>query len=240
MDKADREQWGIREGDDVYGVDGGRFGTVRATKPGYLVVERGFFFPTDYYVPTEAVASYEDGAVHLIVTKDAALGLGWDAEPTATIDPVAGSHATGVGAGIPAEVVASVEVAHVSLHAEELTATTRPVVLGKVRIGKEVVEEERVIEVPVTEERLRVQRRSVEGPLEDGESHLKEGPVVEVPIRGEEVELRAQVRVAEEVEIAKEAVRRTEQVAGTVRREEVRIAERVDANVADARRDRSA
>jgi uncharacterized protein (TIGR02271 family) len=49
--------------------------------------------------------------------------------------------------------------------------------------------------------------------------------VIEVPIMGEEVELHKRVRVAEEVEIGKEAVQRTERVAGTVRREEVRVTE---------------
>ncbi|CAA9556917.1 MAG: hypothetical protein AVDCRST_MAG49-2144, partial [uncultured Thermomicrobiales bacterium] len=45
------------------------------------------------------------------------------------------------------------------------------------------------------------------------------------PVRGEEVELTRTARVAEEVEVSKEAVQRTERVAGTVRREEVRVQE---------------
>ncbi|CAA9586856.1 MAG: hypothetical protein AVDCRST_MAG19-4970 [uncultured Thermomicrobiales bacterium] len=52
---------------------------------------------------------------------------------------------------------------------------------------------------------------------------------MDVPIMGEEVSLQKTVRVAEEVEIGKEAVQRTEQVAGTVRREEVSIEEVSDA-----------
>jgi len=42
-------------------------------------------------------------------------------------------------------------------------------------------------------------------------------------VRGEQVELEKRVRVAEEVEVGKEAVQRTERVGGTVRREEVRV-----------------
>ncbi len=34
-----------------------KVGTVAAVYPGYIVVEKGFFFPTDYYIPMSAVAS---------------------------------------------------------------------------------------------------------------------------------------------------------------------------------------
>ena len=59
-----------------------------------------------------------------------------------------------------------------------------------------------------------------------------------VPDRGEEVELRRRARVAEEVEVGKEAVRRTERVGGTVRREEVRVEEDVDIDADEPSRNR--
>jgi uncharacterized protein (TIGR02271 family) len=85
-----------------------------------------------------------------------------------------------------------------------------------------VVEEERTLDVPVTEERVRVTRRTVDraGTADDGA--FTEG-TIDVPVRGEQVELEKRVRVAEEVEVGKEAVQRTERVGGTVRREEVRV-----------------
>jgi hypothetical protein len=72
----------IREGADVYGSDGGRVGSVVQVLPDHLVVEKGFFVPTDYYVPAAAVASCDGGKVDLNVTKEEALDRGWDAEPT--------------------------------------------------------------------------------------------------------------------------------------------------------------
>jgi hypothetical protein len=71
----------ISEGTDVYGSDGEKVGSIVAVRPNYLVVEKGFFFPTDYYIPVASVASVEEGRVHLAVTKDAALNQGWDAVP---------------------------------------------------------------------------------------------------------------------------------------------------------------
>ncbi len=269
MDMEGR-QFQITEGTDVYGSDGEKVGSVVAVQPNYVVVEKGFFFPTDYYIPTSAVASADQGQVYLSVTKDEALNQGWDAEPsggyvadvggTATtgttyetdVAPVAMGSTTLGGTtdmGMESDVVrsdAGLDVAAtgataastsrvetgetiaVPVHEEELTAVTRQREIGEVEIQKDVVAEQRTIEVPVTEERVRVERRVVDRPVDASDATAFEEGVIEVPIRGEEVQLQKQVRVAEEVEIGKEAVQRTEQVTGTVRREEVRINE-VDA-----------
>ena len=72
----------IINGAEVFGADGEKLGTVAAVYPGYIVVEKGFFFPTDYYIPMSAVASYDNDQVYLNLAKDAALNSGWDAQPT--------------------------------------------------------------------------------------------------------------------------------------------------------------
>ena len=259
----------ITEGTDVYGSDGDKVGSVVAVQPSYVVVEKGFFFPTDYYIPTSAVASYDDGRVYLAVTKDEALNQGWDTEPTGdavvttgtttvadtrtttapyatdavetTVDTTATAAAPARGAGItgrldeddnPFEHYEDTERTHVDaeqgvvvpVHEEELTAAKRQREIGEVEIEKDVVQEQRTIEVPVTEERVRVERRVVDRPVDASEAAFREESI-EVPVRGEEVELQKRTKVVEEVEVGKEAVQRTEQVSGTVRREEVRIDE---------------
>src|ERR687890_1624504 len=98
----------INVGDDVYGSDGDKVGTVAEVQSSYLVVEKGFFFPTDYYIPMSAVSSAGDGQVTLNVAKDAALNSGWDTVPdtgtvitgveTSTIDRGSGSGRAEVGA----------------------------------------------------------------------------------------------------------------------------------------------
>ena len=259
---ADRpdQQWTFREGDEVFAGDGDKLGKVVAVQPDYLVVKQGFFFPTDYYVPTGAVTNYEDGEIHLGVTKDEALTQGWDAAPAEghavaadgelhppTATAAGGAGGTGAalrhggeehpGAAVEHRTVAGdvlhaaeAEVLRVPVHEEELTATTRERELGGVRVEKSVVAEERTLEVPVTEERLRVERRVVDRPAEAGDATAFQESTIEVAIRGEEVEVQKRARVVEEVEVAKEAVQRTERVAGTVRREQVRVEERLDAD----------
>jgi uncharacterized protein (TIGR02271 family) len=110
----------------------------------------------------------------------------------------------------------------VSLAEEELTATTREVERGEVEVRKNVVAEEQVLEVPVTEERVNIERRVVDRDVSAGDHVFEEG-TIEVPIHGEEVDVHKEARVTEEIRIGKEQVQSTERVADTVRREEVEI-----------------
>src|SRR5919112_1468403 len=83
MDRTSQE-WTITEGTDVVDSSGDKVGKVTAVQNNYLVVEKGFFFPTDYYIPSSAIRTYDGDKVYLNVTKDEALNQGWDPQPTAT------------------------------------------------------------------------------------------------------------------------------------------------------------
>jgi hypothetical protein len=80
MDTTAR-QWQVPEGKDVLGSDGHKVGEVIGENNAYLVVKKGFFFPTDYYVPMSAIANFDGDKVTLNVTKDEALHQGWDVIP---------------------------------------------------------------------------------------------------------------------------------------------------------------
>jgi hypothetical protein len=67
--------------DEVFGVDGGKLGTVTAVHPLYLVVAKGTLFSTDYYIPRSAVANRDNGKITLFVSRNAALDQGWDRKP---------------------------------------------------------------------------------------------------------------------------------------------------------------
>jgi len=68
-------------GANVYGADGEKVGTVSTWGSTFLVVAKGFFFPTDYYIPMSAVESSTNDEIYLNVTKEEALTQGWDIEP---------------------------------------------------------------------------------------------------------------------------------------------------------------
>lgn len=236
---ANDTRYTIAEGTDVVGVNGEKVGEVVAVHPNYIVVEKGFFFPTDYYIPTSAINNYDGDKVFLTVSKDDALNQGWDTVPaegtyadttdtaavgTAPVAPVAtDTYAEDVDRE-PVETRTETDATRMALHEEELTATKRERKIGEVEIEKDVVSEEKILEVPVTEERVRVERHAVDRAATGDDLAFEEG-TIEVPIMGEEVDVAKNVRVTEEIEIEKDAVQRTEQVAGTVRHEEVHVDE---------------
>jgi uncharacterized protein (TIGR02271 family) len=126
---------------------------------------------------------------------------------------------------------ASTDATRVPVYEEELTPVKRDVDRGAVRIEKEVVTEERTINVPVTEERVRITQVDTNNQVVgDAVDAFQEG-TVEVPLRGEEVGFEKTVRKTGEVVVDTEQVQRQEQVSGTVRREEVHVD---DETVADA------
>ena len=217
----------IMTGAEVFGADGEKVGTVAAVYPGYIVVEKGFFFPTDYYIPMSAVASYDNNQVYLTLAKDAALQSGWDAQPvdleTASFDTPMATDGTGFGAN--ATQVSADEEIRIPVMEEELTATVRSQEAGAMRIEKDVITEQRSIDVPVTEERVRIERRVVDRPVTSADAAAFDEIVIEVPLRSETVDVQKQARVTEEIVISKEAVQRTERVTDTVRKEEVYVDE---------------
>ena len=82
-----------------------------------------------------------------------------------------------------------------------------------------------MLEVPVTEERIRVERRVADRPADPTDIGAFEETVIDVPLRTETVDVQKQARVAEEVVVGKDAVQRTERLRGTVRKEEVFVDE---------------
>ncbi len=255
----------ITLGADVYGSDGDKLGTVAEVQPSYIVVEKGFlekgfFLPTDYYIPLSAVASASGGQIYLNVARDAALNSGWDTVPdvvptgmtdSGTVFTDGDTGATGrqgidvglIGSDTAGDRLtataqgADTDEIRIPIYEEELTATVREQEAGAVRIEKGVVTEERTLEVPVTEERVRVERRVVDRAATGADAGAFEETVIEVPLRSETVDVQKEARVAEEVVVSKEAVERAEQVSGTVRKEEVLVDEdaTVDASFAEDR-----
>jgi uncharacterized protein (TIGR02271 family) len=109
------------------------------------------------------------------------------------------------------------------LREEELRATKRPVEAGEVRVRKDVVAEERTMDVPVTHEEVVVERHPASGRPASGD--VKEGEQIRIPVTEEEVRVEKTPVVKEEITVGKRKVQESETVRDTVRREEARIEE---------------
>jgi uncharacterized protein (TIGR02271 family) len=118
----------------------------------------------------------------------------------------------------------------IELREEELRAEKERVHAGEVRVRKEVVTEERNLEVPVSREEVVIERRpAAAGRTASGD--IEEDEEVRIPVMEEEVRVEKTPVVREEVTLKKRQVQGTEQVSDTVRREEARIDQSGDARI---------
>ena len=217
----------IRTGTSVYGSDGEKIGDVAGVADRYFVIEKGFLFTTDIYVPLSAVASADDDGITLSMTKDEVENNDWSSEPTdddrdtAYVDTSNDTYATGANTTAQGDMLERRE--------ERLIVDKDVEQTGNVTVGKHVVEERQSVDVPVTREEVTIDRRSVDRPA-TGEALTEDS--IDVPLYEERVETGKEARVVEELEVGKTSVTDTAHVEDTVRREEFDI----DENTGDTTR----
>lgn len=110
----------------------------------------------------------------------------------------------------------------VKLSEEELDVTTREVDRGAVRIETNVIENEQVLDVPVVEERVNVTRHPVVRDLAPEEAVFETG-VINVHVSGQDVAVKKEAHVIEEIEVSKEKVTENREVTESLRREEIHV-----------------
>jgi uncharacterized protein (TIGR02271 family) len=293
----------------VYDTNGDKIGKVAEydSQAGYMVVEKGWLFHTDLYVPLNLISNTDDQGVYLKVTKDDLKADQYTYPPTSyamdstsptaydtstyntTNPPYAGTGTTGYGSASSQDVAAttggytgqmsdvqnqdlgagtvgadqasptsSINYAgqpsvqdqstgtttwnnqttgtvdqtafgttptdiQVPVREEELVAGTRVEEEGRVRIHKEVIEEQETVTVPVQRERVVVERVPATGEVAADTldaNAFKEGDI-EIPVKREEAVVGKRVQGVENVRIHKDVVTDNEQVSDTVRKERV-------------------
>jgi uncharacterized protein (TIGR02271 family) len=115
------------------------------------------------------------------------------------------------------------------LREEQLQVYKQTVQTGEVRLGKEVVTEQKTMNVPITREEVYVERRPASGEVSD--SPIGEGEAIRVPVSEEQVNVSKQTVQTGEVSIGKRQVQETQQVSDTVRREEAHIEGKGEVNI---------
>lgn len=170
----------------------------------------------------------------MVETTDARPVTDQESTDVTTQSTAAGAQAAAQPAESAATDVREDDVIRVQRYEEELQAGTVERQSGEVRVTKDVVEEERTLEVPVEHERVTVETRIVDRPVTDSTGVFESG-TISVPLREEDVDVRKEVRVAEEIDIEKTAVEETRQVSDTVREERVNVERTGDAGLRDER-----
>jgi uncharacterized protein (TIGR02271 family) len=123
------------------------------------------------------------------------------------------------------------------LRAERLNVTKQPVQTGEVGLHKEVVTEQKTIDVPVTHEEVFLERRPVTGNAAPDTTPIGEGEI-RVPLTEEKVNVRKDTVETGEVSIGKRTVQETQRVRDTVKREEARAEQQGDAPIHGTTSDR--
>ncbi|HVB22738.1 MAG TPA: YsnF/AvaK domain-containing protein [Ktedonobacteraceae bacterium] len=102
----------------------------------------------------------------------------------------------------------------IQLREEQLQVYKRPVQVGEVRLGKNVVSEQQAPNVPVTHEEVVINRQPVSGQV--SETPIGEDESIRVPVSAERVNVTKQTVAKEEVEIGKRQIQENQQVTETV------------------------
>ena len=235
----------IQHGWDVFDANGDKVGDVSDVNAGYLTVSKGWLFPTERYIPVSAIEGVRQDRVYLNVTKDQVDQQGWDTVPTTTTGGVYSgldreygrtamtdttttdrmtTNRMGTTTGTPAD-------ESMKLREERLRANKQTVEAGEVGVSKDVVTEQRTMDVPVTHEEVTVERHPVEGRPAAEPIGADDDREIRVPVREERVNAEKEAEVYEEVDVHKRQVTEQQRVSGTVRREEAHIDREGDVNV---------
>ena len=211
----------IRNGWTAYDANREQIGDVIEVGSNYVLVQKGLFFPKDLYIPLSEVTSVDDANADFFVdvTKDNVESVGWDTPPA--------------DAGWDASALDR-ETFTVPVREERIEAEKHEREAGEVTVDKRVVEQKQEFDVPVTHEEVDVTRRRVDRPANADDTIVDDGETIRVPLRAEDVDVRKDARVVEEVEISKRPVTENQRVSETVRREEIDVDE--NAGVAHASR----
>jgi uncharacterized protein (TIGR02271 family) len=183
----------------VRGSDGDKVGKIVEVSSNYVVVEKGFFFPSDHYIPTSAISSVGDDEVFLSVTKDEALNKGWDQQPgdwsttygqqdAATLDSGTPYQDTSYGQADPVAATNAAEIddAYATTAQTDTEVIAPDYVAADDRRGVDASGE--ALRVPVYEEDITAVKRDVDrGAVRIEKELVTEDRTVTVPVTEERV-----------------------------------------------------
>jgi uncharacterized protein (TIGR02271 family) len=106
------------------------------------------------------------------------------------------------------------------LHKEELDITKNTVDAGEVVLSKEVVEEQKTVEVPVMHEEVVIKRTPVN---ERSNASISSEETIHIPVSQEQVQVNKYTVTTEEVSASKRQVEETQQVEETLRHETANV-----------------
>ena len=109
------------------------------------------------------------------------------------------------------------EGAHLDLREEELDINTYRVETGDVTLHKDIVEEERSVDVPVSHDQVIIEQRAVDHKPTD--EPITADETIHIPVTAEKIDVEKHTVVTGEISAHKRSVQETEQVHEVLRKE---------------------
>lgn len=121
------------------------------------------------------------------------------------------------------------EEGRLRLRKEELDIDKKKIHTGDVEIGKEIVEEKKVVDVPVAREEVVIERKSIDNEITD--SPISDEETIHIPVSEEKVDVDKHTVVTGEISAYKRSVDDVQNIEETLKREEARVNTSGNANV---------
>lgn len=216
----------------LYSRDGEKIGHVDEVNPQFFVVSKGLLGREQLYLPRTGDERREDDRVYASLTKEEIDVGDWSQRPegesvgiqerqyeTSGMAAADTGYESAAGTGEDR----TGETARIPRYEERVQADKTAQQVGEVRVGKDVAEEREEFDVPVMREDVEVRRRSVDRPGDEAGGAFEAGDTIRVPVTEEQVEVRKEPRVVEEIEVEKVARQDTQRVSEPVRKERFEV-----------------
>lgn len=126
------------------------------------------------------------------------------------------------------EKLESVEDEKLLLREEELDIAKDRVRTGEVKLRKEIVEEHKAVDVPVTHEEVIIERKAMSEP---SDLPIGDEETIHIPVSEEQIEVGKHTMVTGEISAHKHEVEETHHVDEIIKREEARVDVEGDPNI---------
>lgn len=176
--------------------------------------------------PELAAHAIEAAGGHVIAGEVFGDDLTDDAESTSTTPRAYTRGTEALGYGAPDQFARGERVddeRRLRLREERLNVDKRSITAGEATVGKEVVEHQQSIDVPITHEELFVERRPAGEGVADEGGEIGTGDLIRIPLMREELAVTKRAVATGEVVVGKRRVTETQHVDATTREEQLRV-----------------
>jgi uncharacterized protein (TIGR02271 family) len=191
-------------------ADDSDFGEVQEIGQHYVVTQKGLVNREKFYIPKYLVQGYDGDTLWFNATKDQLDSFNLDSPPS--YDDYSRYRTSDLREDVETRIPVI----------EERLNVTKTVSTDEATIRKTPMTETKTVEVPVTHEELRVERRPASGQTR-ADSPVGTETEIKVPVSSEEVQVTKEPYVKEEVSVEKVPVTETKTVSDTVTSERVDV-----------------